>query len=295
MVVVAVLGATGKQGGSVVRALVKRGGYHIRAITRDPTKKEAQELLELVKGKDNVSIELVAGNLDEEASLEKVFAGAHAVFAVTNFWEYKEMHREFHQGVNITDAAKAAGVQHVIWSSLDDSYVPHFVSKAMVEHYLKHSGVPYTALLTSYYFENHLGFAKPAKQADGSYTFALPVSTEAKLPLYAVEDTGLFVAEILAYPELYLGKQLRVATDSLSLREMAEIFSQVTGLKAQAVELNQEEYKKSYPGAEEIWLNMKWFADHQKGLRDVAYSRRVCPEAKKWADFVRAYSSGLTQ
>jgi uncharacterized protein YbjT (DUF2867 family) len=294
-VVVAVLGATGKQGGSVVRALVRQGGYHVRAITRDTTKKEAQALLELVAGKNNSSIELVAANLDDKASLEKAFVGAHGVFGVTNFWEHMDMLKEFHQGVNITDAAKAAGVKHLIWSSLDDSYVPHFASKAMVEHYIKHSGVPYTALLTSYYFENHLTFAKPAKQSDGSFTFALPVRTEAKFPLYSVDDTGLFVVEILSYPDLYLGKQLRVATDSISLREMAEIFTQVTGHKAQAVELDQEAYKKSYPGAEELWLNMKWFADHQVGLRDVALSRRLCPEAKRWADFVRANADQLTQ
>jgi uncharacterized protein YbjT (DUF2867 family) len=117
--VITVLGATGAQGGSVVRALLRHGGFHVRAVTRDPTKKAALDLLDFDKqlrgGSGESRVDLVEGQLDDEASLAKVFEGAHGVFGVTNFWEHGSMEKEFFQGYNLANAAKATNVKHVVW------------------------------------------------------------------------------------------------------------------------------------------------------------------------------------
>ncbi|ELR24657.1 NmrAlike family protein [Acanthamoeba castellanii str. Neff] len=290
--IITVLGATGNQGGSVVRALLTQGGYHVRAVTRDAGKKAALDLLDLDKqlrgGSGESRVELVEAQLDDEASLKRAFEGAYGVFGVTNYWEGADLMKEFHQGVHIAHAAKATHVKHLVWSSLEFSYVPHFVSKAMVESYIQHLGVPYTAIHFPAYYENHLGFPTmtPRRQADGTFVLSMPIDPDqARLPLFSVADSGAFVVEALNYPDLYLGKQMRVASESLTARQMAATFERVTGVATRAEEVDHEAFQRSFPGAEELYLNLKWFADNPTA-RDVAWSRRVHPQIKDWAGFV---------
>jgi len=163
--VIAVLGATGTQGGGLCRAILadKSGGFSCRAITRDPSKDKAKELAA-------AGAEVVAGNLDDVESLKKAFAGAHGVYAVTNFWEHFSGQKEKDQAKNVAEAAKAAGVQHIVWSTLEDTRqwmpagdtrmpmlqdkyrVPHFDAKAEADAYF--AGVPTTFLRTSFYWDN---------------------------------------------------------------------------------------------------------------------------------------------
>src|SRR5712671_6147522 len=163
--IIAVVGSTGAQGGSLVEAILSdpNGGFAARAITRDPAKDKAQALA--AKG-----VEVVKADLDDVESLEKAFAGAYGVYGVTNFWEHFSGEKETAQAKNIADAARAAGVKHVIWSTLEDTRklmapddkrmpflqakyrVPHFDAKADADAFFQ--GLPVTFLVTSFYWDN---------------------------------------------------------------------------------------------------------------------------------------------
>ena len=185
--IIAVVGATGTQGGGLARAILAdpSGGFAVRAITRDPNKDNAKALAS--KG-----AEVVSANLDDVESLKKAFAGAHGVYAVTNFWEHFSGEKEKAQAKNIADAAKAAGVKHVIWSTLEDTRklmdpgdkrmpflqdkyrVPHFDAKAEADAYF--SGLPVTYLVTSFYWDNLYMFGlAPKKDESGVYSWTFPM------------------------------------------------------------------------------------------------------------------------
>src|SRR5688572_30377023 len=163
--IIAVTGATGAQGGGLVRAILAdpNGGFAVRAITRDPSGDKGKALAA-------AGAEVVAANLDDVESLKKAFAGVHGVYGVTNFWEHFSAEKEKEQAKNIAEAAKAAGVKHVVWSTLEDTRkfmpaddkrmpilqgkyrVPHFDAKAEADAFFQ--GVPTTFLLTTFYWDN---------------------------------------------------------------------------------------------------------------------------------------------
>src|SRR6266853_5515712 len=183
--IIAVLGSTGSQGSGLVSAILAdpNGGFAARAITRDVSKDKAKAMA--AKG-----AEVVAADLDNVESLKKAFAGAYGVFAVTNFWEHFSGEKEGAQAKNIAEAAKAAGVKHVVWSTLEDTRklmkaddtrmpmlqgkyrVPHFDATAEADAYF--AGVPTTCLVTSFYWNNFYTFGLgPKKDADGKYSWTL--------------------------------------------------------------------------------------------------------------------------
>src|SRR6266849_2611988 len=185
--IIAVVGATGAQGGGLCEAILSdpNGGFACRAITRDPSKDKAKALA--AKG-----AEVVQANLDDVESLKKAFAGAYGVYGVTNFWEHFSGEKEKAQAKNIAEAAKAAGVKHVIWSTLEDCRkfmspsdtrmpmlqekyrVPHFDAKAEADAYFQ--GLPVTYLVTSFYWDNLYMFGlAPKKGDDGVYRWAFPL------------------------------------------------------------------------------------------------------------------------
>src|SRR5262252_8803002 len=186
--IIAVIGSTGSQGGGLANAILddKSSEFAVRAITRDPNKDKAKALK--AKG-----AEVVSANIDDVESLKKAFAGAYGVYAVTNFWEHFSGEKEKQQAKNIADAAKAAGVKHVIWSTLEDirkfmkaddkrmpmlqqKYrVPHFDAKAEANAFF--AGVPTTFLVTSFYWDNFYMFGlAPKKGKGGNYEWAYPMA-----------------------------------------------------------------------------------------------------------------------
>src|SRR5438552_224918 len=191
--IIAVVGATGTQGGGLARAILNdpNGGFGLRALTRDPSKDNAKALA--AKG-----AEVVKANLDDVGSLKAAFSGAYAVYGVTNFWEHFSGEKEKAQAKNIAEAAKAAGVKHIVWSTLEDTRklmkpddkrmpmlqekyrVPHFDAKAEANAYFQ--GLPVTYLVTSFYWDNlYLFSLAPKKGDDGTYSWTFPMGT-AKLP-----------------------------------------------------------------------------------------------------------------
>src|SRR5436305_2517663 len=219
--IIAVVGSTGQQGGGLCHAILDdpAGGFACRAITRDPSKDKARALAD--KG-----AEVVRADLDDVESLKQAFAGAYGVYAVTNFWEHFSAEKEKAQAKNIADAAKAAGVQHVIWSTLEDTRklmapddtrmpmlqehyrVPHFDGKAEADAYF--SGLPVTFLVTSFYWDNLYTFGMaPKKGDDGVYSWAFPMGDK-RLAGIAAEDIGKVAYRIFKAGQQYVGKTVGI-------------------------------------------------------------------------------------
>src|SRR5688500_5088781 len=230
--IIAVTGATGTQGGGLVRAILAdpNSGFAVRAITRDPNKDTAKALAA-------AGAEVVKGDLDDVESLKKAFAGAHGVYGVTNFWEHFSGEKEITQAKNIAEAAKAAGAKHVIWSTLEDTRklmwpddkrmpmlqgkyrVPHFDAKADAN--AAFSGLPTSFLVTSFYWDNlYLFGLAPKKGEDGTYSWTFPMGN-AKLPGIAAEDIGKTAYGIFKGGQQYIGKTVGIAGESLSFQEMS--------------------------------------------------------------------------
>jgi uncharacterized protein YbjT (DUF2867 family) len=220
---IAVTGATGQQGGAVARKLLA-DGWQVRALTRDVNKPVAQELKAL-------GAELVAGDLDNRAELDVAFKGVYGVFSVQNFWlPNVGFDGEIKQGKLVADTAKAAGVQHLVYSSVGSAHrgmgQKHFESKWIIEQYIHTLDVPYTILRPVAFMDNH-NWSR-AYILNG--TFSGNGTRPDKATQYiAVEDIGVFAALVFANPKEYLSKTLELAGDELTEPQVAEMFSKVIG------------------------------------------------------------------
>ncbi|QSZ37491.1 hypothetical protein DSL72_008589 [Monilinia vaccinii-corymbosi] len=251
--VIVVFGATGAQGGSVVQSILSdpklKESWTVRGVTRDVTKPSAKKL-------EALGAETVAADLNDAESLKAALKGAYAVFAVTNFWESQSADVEKKQGAAIADAAKEAGVQHFIWSSLLDitelskgalPKVTHFDSKAHIEEYIRQIGIPATFFLPGFYMSNIPGQMLLQMPPDNKWKLAFPIPASSPVPLLAtVEDTGKFVKGILLNREKVLGKRIYGATKYYTLTEILDEFKEqfpVAGEGAENVELPHDVYK----------------------------------------------------
>jgi uncharacterized protein YbjT (DUF2867 family) len=221
--VIAVTGATGQQGGAVARKLLA-DGWNVRALTRDSNKPTAKELASL-------GAELVAGDMDNRAELDAAFKGAYGVFSVQNFWlPNVGFDGEISQGKNVADAAKAAGVEHLVFSSVGAAHrgmgQKHFESKWIIEQYIHSLDIPYTILRPAAFFENFNW--ERAFILNGIFN-AMGLRPEKKRQLIAVEDIGVFVALSFAEPQQYLGKTMELAGDELTESQIADTFAKVIG------------------------------------------------------------------
>lgn len=268
--VVVVFGATGVQGGSVVKAILGDSkmaeGWSVRGVTRDVSKPSAKALQE--QGAETVAVSLqiyflceqysilIQADLNDIATLKNALKGAYAVFAVTNYWESKSADVEMKQGKAMADAAKDAGVQHFVWSSLLNvtdlsngvlSKVHHFDSKAKIEDYIRASGLPATYFLPGFYMSNLPGGMFRQAPPNNDWTLALPIPGSTPVPLLnTAGDTGKFVKGILLNREKTLGKRIYGATDYYTLEEMVKEFKEVypeAGKTAKTAELPHQVFK----------------------------------------------------
>ncbi|KAF8496964.1 hypothetical protein JB92DRAFT_2746124 [Gautieria morchelliformis] len=234
--IVVVTGATGGQGGSVAKFLLDDGTYAVRAITRNPDSPAAKDLA--ARG-----AEVVKADLTNLESVEKAFAGAYGVFGITNFWEPGVGYDgEISQGKLLVDAAKASGIKHFVLSTLDSSEynARHWESKNVIDQYLQKSGVPRTSLYTTFYFENFAGMYAPKKCKDGSYEIPAPLLPDAPFAIFSVADTGAFALAAFLHPEEWIGKDMRVASEFLTVRTMAADLSDVSGKIVHIKEVDAE-------------------------------------------------------
>jgi len=307
--IIAVVGATGSQGGGLCMAILndRSGGFTCRAITRDPTKDKAKALA--AKG-----AEVVRADLDDRASLEKAFAGAHGAYCVTNFWEHFSAEKEKAQAKNMADAARAAGVKHVIWSTLEDTRklmapsdtrmpmlqqkyrVPHFDGKAEADAYF--SGLPVTFLVTSFYWDNLYMFGMaPKKGADGKYGWVLPMGNK-RLAGIAAEDIGKVAYGIFKAGQQYVGKTVGITGENLTLDEMSQKLSAGLGIghvKYDAVE--PDAYRSSgFPGADEMGNMFQIYRDFEGevlGARSADAARSLNPELQTFDQWIAKNKSRI--
>jgi len=264
--VIAVIGATGAQGGGLARAILedKDGPFSLRAITRNASSDKARAL---AAG----GAEVVEANLDDEASLERAFRGAYGAFCLTNFWEVFSPEIEKAQARNMALAAKAAGVQHLIWSTLEDTRrwvpldddrmptlmekykVPHYDGKGEADAIFQEVGVPTTNLLTSFYWDNLIHFGMgPQRAEDGSLVFNLPMG-EKKLPAIAVEDIGRSAYAIFKGGPQYIGKTVGIAGEHLTGAQMASALSKALGEPVRYNAVPFDVYRGlGFPGADDL-------------------------------------------
>jgi uncharacterized protein YbjT (DUF2867 family) len=301
--IIAVIGATGTQGGGLARAILDdpNGGFGVRAITRDVNKDKAQALK--ARG-----AEVVSADLDDVESLKKAFAGAYGVYAVTNFWEHFSAEKEKAQAKNIADAARAAGVKHVIWSTLEDTRkfmaaddkrmpmlqgqyrVPHFDAKSEADAYF--SGVPTTYLLTTFYWDNLFMFGlAPKKNEQGVYSWAFPMGDK-KLAGIAAEDIGKTAYGILKAGNQYVGKKVGIYGEALTIEEMGKKLASAVGLPSVYYHAaGADEYRGyGFPGADEMGNMFQYYRDFDKeffALRDLNTAKALNPALQSFDAFLQ--------
>lgn len=246
-----VTGATGAQGGGVVRHLQKSGKFRVRCLTRTPDSEKARTL-------EQGGAEVVRGDLSSPESLRAALAGCYGVFGVTNFWEHFE--KEFDHGKNLIDAVKEAAIEHFVFSTLPYVHklsdwkleVPHFDLKAKLEEYARSLKLPTTYTHVAFYYENFLYFFPPRLQEDGSHMFGFPQG-DTPLAAVSVEDTGGVVTAIFERPDEFRGKTVGIVGDDLPCSKYAEIMSRVLGKKIVYRYIPREVFAKfGFPGADDL-------------------------------------------
>ena len=255
---VAVIGATGQQGGGVVRALQAREGFKVRALTRDPDRH--RELAD----------EVVEADLNRPEILKAAFEEAHGVFLVTNFREAGA--DELNQATAAVRAAKDAGVKHFVWSTLPNVEaisggkfdVPHFTGKAKIDRIVKEAGFPHhTFVIAPGYYQNFVGFLAPQKQADGSVGWALPLDPGVRcLHMGDIRELGNIVAGASAHPdEAGHGEYLPLVGDFLSFNEIVETLNR-QGHKFSVKQVPKEVFATLFPGAAELAEMFSYWEAH---------------------------------
>ena len=293
--IIAVLGATGAQGGGLVRSILadKNGSFKARALTRDVNSENARALAA-------AGAEVVAADVDDPATLRRAFEGAHGAFCVTFFWHHLSPEKELAEAGAMAEAAKHAGVSHVIWSTLEDTRrfvplddnrmptlmgkykVPHFDAKGEADGLFTRAGVPTTFLVTSFYWDNFVFFgAGPKRGPDGKLALVLPMGDK-KLPGIAAEDIGKCAYGIFKRGREFIGKTVGIAGEHLSGSEMAERLTRALGEKVTYQDVPPEVYRSfGFPGADDLGNMFQFkrdFNDQFRGARSVEFSRSLNPQ-----------------
>jgi uncharacterized protein YbjT (DUF2867 family) len=301
--IIAVAGATGAQGGGLVRAVLDdpNGGYVVRALTRDPNSDKAKALAK-------AGAEVVGANVDDVPSMVKAFKGADAAYGVTFFWEHFSPEKETQQGKNLAMAAKEAGVKHVIWSTFEDTRksvplsdnrmptlhgkykVPHFDSKADADHFFTDAGLPVTFLLTSFYWENMIFFgAGPKKGPDGKLAIAFPLGDK-KMPSIAAGDIGGCAYGIFKRGSEFIGKTVGVAGEHLTGAQMAAELTKALGQPVAYNAVTPDVYRAfGFPGADDMGNMLQFKAEFESlycGHRPLALSRELNPKLQTFAQWL---------
>ncbi len=308
--IIAVVGATGAQGGGLVRAILadRNGEFRVRALTRNPDSDKARALAA-------AGAELVRADLDDQASLERAFAGAHGVFALTNFWEHFSPEKELAQAGNQARAAKAAGVHHVIWSTLEDTRrwvplgddrlptlqgrykVPHFDAKGEADNIFRVLGVPTTFLLTAFYWDNLIYFgAGPQKGADGRLAISFPLGDK-KLPAIAVEDIGKAAYAIFKRGDEFINRTVGIAGEHLSGQEMAAALSRALGREIVYNAVTPETYRGlGFPGADDMGNMFQFkrdFNEDFRAVRSIDFTRDLNPELQSFEAWLAQHKNEI--
>ena len=283
-----VTGATGAQGGSVVKHLLKRKNqYQIKCLTRATDSDSAKQLA--IHG-----IEVVQGNLADEQSLIKAMKDCQYVFGVTNFWEHFDT--ELQHGYNLIDAVASSSIEHFVLSTLPSAdklsggtlSVPHFETKAKMEAYCRtKTGFNYTFVHPAFYFENFLYFFPPQKREDNTYQFGFPQG-DTPLAGIAIEDLGGIVCPIFDNPTTYVGKTVGAVSEDLTGYQYADAMTKVLGVKVHYNDMPREVFASfGFPGAEDLanmfTLNKLYIPNRAE---EIKLSHQLYPEIKNFSQWL---------
>jgi uncharacterized protein YbjT (DUF2867 family) len=302
--IIAVVGATGAQGGGLARAILRdtSGGFSVRALTRNPDSDKAKAL-----AADGA--EVVKADLDDPASIREAFTGAYGAFCLTSFWEHFSGKKELEQGRTLAEAAGAAGVKHAIWSTFEDTrkYIPlddnrmptlqgefkvaHFDAKGEADEAFTKAGVPTTFLLTSGYYENFIHFGwGPQRGPDGGL-FIVFCLDDVKMPMIAVEDIGKCALGIFKRGQEYIGKTVGIAGDHLSGAEIAAALSKALGQPVAYNAVPPDTYRAfGFPGADDVGNMFQFkrdFNEMYRKNRNLQESRRLNPDLQSLEVWLR--------
>jgi len=292
---IAVVGATGAQGGGLVRAILadKNSEFSVRALTRNVESDKAKELARM-------GAEVVHADVDDPQSLLKAFEGAYGAYCVTFFWEHFSPEKEKAEAKAMAEAAKKAGVKHVIWSTLEDTRkwvplsddrmptlmekykVPHLDAKGESNEAFTKQGVPTTFLLTSFYWDNFINFGMgPTKDESGQLAITLPMG-KAHLPSISAEDIGRCAYGIFKNGSEYIGKTVGIVGEDLTGEQFASAFSKALGKPVHYNEVEPSVYRGfGFPGADDLGNMFQFNRDFEtefRGHRSVEVSRKLNPK-----------------
>jgi uncharacterized protein YbjT (DUF2867 family) len=308
--IIAVVGATGAQGGGLVRAILDDpdATFAVRALTRDVTSDKAKALADL-------GAEVVQADVNDVESLKAAFAGAYGAFCVTFFWEHFSPEQENAQVRAMAEAAKDAGLQHVIWSTLEDTRkwvpleddrmptlmerykVPHFDAKGESDGIFAELGVPTTYLLTSFYWDNFIHFGMgPKKGSDGKLAITMPMGDK-KLPGIAAEDIGKSALGVFKAGSAYIGKTVGIAGEHLTGSEMAAALGTALGTEVAYNDVPPEVFRGfGFPGAEDLGNMFQFKRDFEEdfcGARDLDEARKLNPALQTFDAWLAEHGSRI--
>ncbi|OBI42958.1 nucleoside-diphosphate sugar epimerase [Mycobacterium kyorinense] len=310
---IAVVGATGSQGGGLARAILAEPdrGLTVRALTRNTQSGSAQELA-------RAGAEVVEADLDDEKSMRRAFDGAHGAYVVTNYWvdrtpeqeaERTRGEMELAQAEIAARAARDADVAHVIWSTLEDTRdffgddervpnaegqykVPHFDAKAEADELFVKYGVPTTFLRTAFYFNNIADGLGLARDAGGQLTLTLPMADQL-LSGIAVDDIGKAALGIFKRDAALIGKTVSIAGDHLTGDQYAAALTEVLGEEVAYRPLDWDLYRAlGFPGAVEMGNMFQFYAENSQrfvGDRDLHRVRELNPQLQSFRDWLGAH------
>src|SRR5712691_4487934 len=255
---IAVIGATGRQGGAVVRALQAGGKFKVRALSRNPGEHR------------NLADEVVEADLDRPETLKAAFEGAYGVFLVTNFWEGGT--DELKQATAAVRAAKNAGVKHFVWSTLPDVEAisggrfdaRHFTGKAKIDRIVQEAGFEhYTFVIAPFYYQNLVGSLAPQKQPDGSLGWTLPLDPNVRcIHMGDIDELGNIVAGAFAHPDQAgNGEYLPLVGDFMSFNDIVDTLNR-QGHNLSYKQVPKESFAGSFPGATEIAETFSYWEAH---------------------------------
>jgi uncharacterized protein YbjT (DUF2867 family) len=284
---IVVIGATGLQGNSVAKHLLESGKFKVRAIARDPSSAAAQDLAKR-------GAEVVKADIDLKESLLNAFKDCYGLFGVSPYPASEES--EWKQGTNIADAAKEAGLKHVVWSSLEDVdemtngrlHCPHFRIKEKIANYMKEIGLPLTVVRVAFYLSNLYTYF-PFKEVNGVATFSLIPMQTVPLDVVDVDDLGGVVLPIFNNPQEWIGKSLGIASESLTISQLAEAYTKGTGKPSKVEPITIEQLANSgSPDAREYADIFQFYTEFAGKIRDPKKSRELYPQLKTAEEFFRS-------
>ena len=308
--IITVFGATGAQGGGLVRSILedRDGPFAVRAVTRDAGSSAARALA-------SAGAEVVAADLDDAAAVARALEGAYGAYCVTFFWAHFSPERELAEARTLAQAARAAGLEHAIWSTLEDTRrwmslddprmptlmgkykVPHFDAKGEADQFFRGAGVPTTFLLTSFYWDNLIHFGSgPKPAADGRLEFVLPMGT-AKLPGIAAEDIGRCAHGIFRRGKELVGQTVGIAGEHLTGAEMAAALTRALGREVRHADVPPEVYRGfGFPGADDLGNMFQFKRDFNADFcaaRSIERARSLNPRLQSFAQWLEANAARI--